>query len=63
MFMQSSTKETNSIHDDHEYHDLSEQLREINRAIIRLILIKEDFENRISEYLTKKEQNNTELPA
>ena len=56
MQMQEITTEKNGIHDDSEYHDLSERLRIINRAIIQLIMIKEEYEHRIEEYLKYRDK-------
>ena len=58
MFMQPLIKEKSGIHDDQEYHELSERLRDINRAIIQLILIKEEYEKRIEDYLKSRDQGN-----
>jgi hypothetical protein len=33
MFMQVILKDTNVIHDDHEYHETAERLRKIERVI------------------------------
>ena len=57
MQMQELTTEKNGIHDDQEYHDLSERLRIIDRAIVQLIMIKEEYEYKIKEYLKYRQQN------
>jgi hypothetical protein len=44
------------INDDNDYHDISERLRKINRSIIQLILIKEEYEKMIKEYLRNRDQ-------
>lgn len=51
-------RDKNTIPDDQEYHELSERLRDINRAIIQLILIKEEYEKRIEDYLKNREVGN-----
>ena len=56
MQMQNHTTEKNEIYDDHEYHDLSERLRIIDRAIVQLIMIKEEYEHKIEEYLRYREE-------
>jgi len=56
MYMQEVSKENNGIHDDQEYHDLSERLRIIDRAILQLIIIKEEYENKIEEYLRYRDE-------
>jgi hypothetical protein len=56
MYMQTLLTETNGIHDDHEYHDISERLRQVDRAIIQLIVIKEEYEKMIEEYLQDRNQ-------
>jgi len=56
--MQPLIRDKSGITDDQEYHELSERLRDINRAIIQLILIKEEYEQRIAEYLRKREHGN-----
>ena len=56
MYMQVILKDTNVIHDDHEYHETAERLRKIDRAIIQLILIKEEYERVITEYLQNRDQ-------
>jgi hypothetical protein len=57
MQMQELTTEKNGIHDDQEYHDLSERLRIIDRAIVQLIMIKEEYEYKIKEYLKYRQQD------
>jgi hypothetical protein len=39
------------IRNENEYHDLSERLRILQRTIIQLIMIKEEYEEKIAEYL------------
>jgi len=39
------------IRTENEYHDLSERLRILQRTIIQLIMIKEEYEEKIAEYL------------
>jgi len=56
--MQPIIREKNGITDDQEYHELSERLRDINRAIIQLILIKEEYEQRIADWLNKRDHSN-----
>ena len=58
MLMQPLIREKNDIHDENEYHELSERLRDINRAIIQLILIKEEYEKRIEDYLSTRDYEN-----
>ena len=58
MLMQPIIREKNGITDDQEYHELSERLRDINRAIIQLILIKEEYEQRIADWLNKRDHSN-----
>ena len=57
MLMQPLIGEKNGITDDQEYHELSERLRDINRAIIQLILIKEEYEQRIADWLKKRDHS------
>lgn len=55
--MQSLLQENeNSINNESEYHDISERLRKIDRSIIQLILIKEEYEKMIKEYLRHRDQ-------
>jgi hypothetical protein len=56
--MQPFIWEKNGIHDDEEIHELSQRLRDINRAIIQLILIKEEYEQRIEIYLKNRDLGN-----
>jgi hypothetical protein len=56
--MQPLISERSDIRDDNEYHEISERLRDINRAIIQLILIKEEYEKRIEDYLSTRDQEN-----
>jgi hypothetical protein len=57
MFMQSILHEDeNIINNEAEYHDISERLRKIDRSIIQLILIKEEYEKMIKEYLRNRDQ-------
>jgi hypothetical protein len=56
--MQPLIREKNGITDDQEYHELSERLRDINRAIIQLILIKEEYELRIADWLKQRDHSN-----
>ncbi len=56
MLMQDLSTKKNGIHDDHEYHDMSERLRIIDRAILQLIMIKEEYEHKIEEYLRYREE-------
>ncbi len=58
MLMQPFIRETKGITDDQEYHELSERLRDINRAIIQLILIKEEYEQRIADWLKTRDHSN-----
>ena len=55
--MQSILQENESIiNNETEYHDISERLRKIDRSIIQLILIKEEYERMIKEYLRRRDQ-------
>ena len=54
--MQELTTDKSGIHDDHEYHDISERLRIIDRTIIQLIMIKEEYEQKIEEYLSNRDK-------
>jgi hypothetical protein len=57
MFMQAFLQENgNLISNENEYHDISERLRKIDRSIIQLILIKEEYEKMIKEYLRDRDQ-------
>lgn len=57
MFMQSILHENeNIINNETEYHDISERLRKIDRSIIQLILIKEEYEKMIKEYIRRRDQ-------
>ena len=57
MFMQSILQENESIiNNETEYHDISERLRKIDRSIIQLILIKEEYERMIKDYLRNRDQ-------
>jgi hypothetical protein len=57
MFMQSLLHEgENMISNEQEYHDISERLRKIDRSIIQLILIKEEYERMIKDYLRQRDQ-------
>jgi hypothetical protein len=56
MFRQEILKDTNVIHDDHEYHEIAERLRKIDRSIIQLILIKEEYEQVITDYLHNRDK-------
>jgi hypothetical protein len=58
MLMHPLIKDKNDIPDDQEYHEMSERLRDINRAIIQLILIKEEYEKMIEDYLKNRENSN-----
>jgi hypothetical protein len=58
MLMHPLIREKNNIPDDQEYHEMSERLRDINRAIIQLILIKEEYEKMIEDYLKNREISN-----
>jgi tetrahydromethanopterin S-methyltransferase subunit G len=53
--MQPLIREKDGIGNEQEYHELSERLRDINRAIIQLILIKEEYEQRIEDYLKNRD--------
>jgi len=57
MQMPEITTEKNEIFDDNEYHDLSERLRIINRAIVQLIMIKEEYEHKIEQYLKYRDED------
>lgn len=48
--------EKSEIQDDHEYHDISERLRIIDRTIVQLIMIKEEYERKIEEYLRNRDR-------
>ncbi len=48
--------EKSEIQDDHEYHDISERLRIIDRTIVQLIMIKEEYERKIEEYLRYRDR-------
>jgi hypothetical protein len=57
MFMQSLLHDNeNVISNENEYHDISDRLRKIDRSIIQLILIKEEYERMIKEYLRNRDQ-------
>lgn len=56
MFIQELSMEKRGIKDDHEYHDISERLRIIDRTIVQLIMIKEEYEQKIKEYLNNRDQ-------
>ena len=58
MLMQPLIRGTNCIQDEEEIHELSERLRDINRAIMQLILIKEEYEQRIEICLKNRDQGN-----
>jgi len=49
------------IRNENEYHDLSERLRILQRTIIQLIMIKEEYEEKIEEYLEHHIDNNRDL--
>jgi len=49
------------IRTENEYHDLSERLRILQRTIIQLIMIKEEYEEKISEYLEHHIDNNRDI--
>jgi len=55
LLMPESSPHIDHIQDDHEYHDMSERLRILYRAIIQLIVIKEEYEEKIDEYLKLKD--------
>ena len=48
------------IRTENEYHDLSERLRILQRTIIQLIIIKEEYEEKIAEYLEKRMDNSSD---
>jgi len=57
MFMQSILQgNENVINNENEYHEISDRLRKIDRSIIQLILIKEEYEKMIKEYLRDRDQ-------
>jgi len=56
MFIQELSMEKSEIQDDHEYHDISERLRIIDRTIVQLIMIKEEYERKIEEYLRNRDR-------
>ena len=56
MFIQVISMEKSGIQNDHEYHDISERLRIIDRSIVQLIMIKEEYERKIEEYLRNRDQ-------
>ena len=57
MFMQSLLHDNeNVISNENEYHDISDRLRKIDLSIIQLILIKEEYERMIKEYLRNRDQ-------
>jgi hypothetical protein len=43
------------IHNEDEYHDISERLRIIDRTIIQLIIVKEEYEQKIKAYLRNRD--------
>jgi hypothetical protein len=52
--MQSQFIMTEKIRNDEELQAARENLRTIYREIVRLVMKKEEFEERIEEYLNKK---------
>jgi len=42
------------IHDEHEYFSAKEDLKTIYKEILRLVIKKEEYEEKIEEYLNKK---------
>ena len=42
------------IRSESEYHDLSERLRILQRTIIQLIILKEEYEEKIADYLKNR---------
>lgn len=45
------------IRSENEYHDLSERLRILQRTIIQLIILKEEYEEKIADYLKHRLDN------
>jgi hypothetical protein len=45
---------TEKIHDESEYMSAKEDLKIIYKQILRLVMKKEEYEERIEEYLSKK---------
>jgi hypothetical protein len=43
----------NKIQDEHEYISAKEDLKTIYKEILRLVIKKEEYEERIEEYLNK----------
>ncbi len=58
--MADTASHIDKIRTENEYHDLSERLRILQRTIIQLIMIKEEYEDKIAEYLEHHIDNNRE---
>ncbi len=54
MRMQNSLIMMDKIHDEHEYISAREDLKTIYKEILRLVIKKEEYEEKIEEYLNKK---------
>lgn len=54
MRIQNSLIMMDKIHDEHEYISAKENLKTIYKEILRLVIKKEEYEEKIEEYLNKK---------
>ena len=54
MRIQNSLIMMDKIHDEHEYISAREDLKTIYKEILRLVIKKEEYEEKIEEYLNKK---------
>ena len=54
MRMQNSLLMMDKIHDEHEYISAKEDLKTIYKEILRLVIKKEEYEEKIEEYLNKQ---------
>ena len=54
MRMQNPLIMMDKIHNEHEYISAKEDLKTIYKEILRLVIKKEEYEEKIEEYLNKK---------
>ena len=54
MSMQNPLIMMDKIHNEHEYISAKEDLKTIYKEILRLVIKKEEYEEKIEEYLNKK---------
>jgi hypothetical protein len=54
MNIENTTITMDKIHNEHEYISAKEDLKTIYKEILRLVIKKEEYEEKIEEYLNRK---------